>query len=318
MENKIITIEISDYLNRELAEKIALAQYGKTDIEWVNRITEQIFDDKKESDCFHVIATNQSDEIIGRVYCIRNQYDKNLWYYGDLFVAKDYRRNGIAERMIKAAMNYLSNIGAAVLRCYVLPDNIASKSLQKKLGFIEKENEPFNMLIASDQLMFEKTISQEYTFVKINANYINIVLSMYGESNWEFCEERLSLADIRNILSDNEKENYFIYKGCMPIGWFCIHTKDTDLYIEYFIVEQKHRHKGVGKEMLKYITTLAKEKGLSDVYVCATDRNLPANRMATISGFKKIKSENFLSDTFGPFIRHTYFKTISQCDFCTA
>ncbi len=310
MENKIITIEISDYLTREIAEKIALAQYRRNDIEWVNRITDQIFDDKNESDCFHVTATNQCDEIVGRVYCIRNEYDNNLWYYGDLFVATAYRRNGIAEKMVKTAINHLSNIGASTLRCYVLPDNIASKSLQKKLGFVEKENEPFNFLIVSDQLMYEKNISQEYTYIKIDASYVHPVLCMYMENSWEFCGERLLKKEISNILSDCERENYLICKGCMPIGWFCTQTKNTDLYIEYFIVHEKMRHKGVGKQMLKYAITLAKEKGLRGVNIYATDRNLPAKRMAMTSGFEKVNSENLENDSFGPFIRYTYFKTI--------
>ncbi len=107
MENKMITIQISDYLTQELAEKIAFAEYGSKEIGWVNRITEAVYCNKNDSDYFRVIAANQDDEVVGSLCCIQNEYEPSWWYYGDLFVAKEYRQIGIAEKMVKTAIRHL-------------------------------------------------------------------------------------------------------------------------------------------------------------------------------------------------------------------
>ena len=143
-ENQIITIETGKYLTNELAVKIAAAQWHSTKPEWVNRIRDSIYLDSYFYDCFCVVATNSCGDVVGRLYCIQNENDKSLWYYGDLFVAVPYRRMGIAGRMIRAAVGHLSEINAKRLRCYVEPENTPSIALQKSMGFYCKLNTILN------------------------------------------------------------------------------------------------------------------------------------------------------------------------------
>ena len=82
-----------------------------------------------ENDCFGVVATTSNDDVVGRLHCVRNENNSRLWYYGDLFVIPEYRRMGIASQMIRTAINYLSELGAAMPRCYVEPDNTPSRKL---------------------------------------------------------------------------------------------------------------------------------------------------------------------------------------------
>lgn len=74
--------------------------------------------------------------VIGRLHCVRNKDNIKKWYYGDLFVIPEYRRMGIATQMIEKAKNHLSEIGAQSLCCYVEPDNVASRQLQKSVVFV--------------------------------------------------------------------------------------------------------------------------------------------------------------------------------------
>lgn len=97
---EIITIQVSNYLTNDLAGKISLAQWNSDSPQWINRIRRATYEDKYFYDAFDVVATNQHNKIIGRLHCIQNDKNKNLWYYGDLFVIPEYRRMGIARQMI--------------------------------------------------------------------------------------------------------------------------------------------------------------------------------------------------------------------------
>lgn len=139
---EIITITISDFLRNELAEKICLSQWHNNSPQSVNQIRRaSLYDGKYFSDCFNAVATITSGDVVGRLYWLKNQKNEKLWYYGDLFVSPDYRRNKIATKMAKAAIEKLKELGVDTLRTYVEPSNTPSINLQKSLGFIEKPYE---------------------------------------------------------------------------------------------------------------------------------------------------------------------------------
>jgi RimJ/RimL family protein N-acetyltransferase len=153
---EIITITISDFLSNELAEKICLLQWHNSSPRFVNQLRHfSLYDGKYCSDCFHVVASNISGDVIGWLYCLQNKTNRSLWYYGDLFVSPSYRRNKIASRMLVAAIERLKESGATILRTYVDPNNTASINLQKSSGFIEKPYEKFDDLSNEGCIMFE-------------------------------------------------------------------------------------------------------------------------------------------------------------------
>ncbi|UKI12692.1 MAG: hypothetical protein L6V84_08540 [Oscillospiraceae bacterium] len=57
--------------------------------------------------------------------------------------------------MAETAISRLSEMGAAVLRCYVDPDNMPSRNLQKSIGFEEKPFKTFNLLDNDGEIMYE-------------------------------------------------------------------------------------------------------------------------------------------------------------------
>lgn len=138
---EIITIQVSKYLRDELAKKIAQMRRGTSAPQYVNCVRNAVFNELTDgNDCFEVIAAAPKGKVVGCLHCIRSETDFSLWYYGDLFVAPEYRRMGIARQMIETAISRLSETGAAALRCYVDPGNIPSRNLQKSIGF---EENPF-------------------------------------------------------------------------------------------------------------------------------------------------------------------------------
>lgn len=81
------------------------------------------------------------------MFCLKNQLQPSLWYYGDLAVCPEYRRQHIASKMLAAAIESLISRGCSVLRTYVEPENIASLKLQASFGFSEKPYEVFDNCI---------------------------------------------------------------------------------------------------------------------------------------------------------------------------
>ncbi|NLA77463.1 MAG: GNAT family N-acetyltransferase, partial [Clostridiales bacterium] len=131
---EIISITISDFLSLQLVEKIALMQWHSNDISFTNSIKHMVYDGKTHSDCFNVVATNAVGEVIGRLFCLKNQLNPRLWYYGDLVVCPIYRRQHIASRMLETAIEALISRECTVLRTYVERDNIPSLNLQAFFG----------------------------------------------------------------------------------------------------------------------------------------------------------------------------------------
>lgn len=149
-----MTIFIAEALTPELAEKIAVARWQRPD--WWRTVMAMSV---SETDCFNVIAKNENDEVVGRLFCLQNSVNSSLWYYGDLIVVSEYRRRHIAEKMLELAEKTLIDRSCCVLRCYVEPENEPSVMLQRKRGFAERPYKEFDDLMNNGQLMFEKELS---------------------------------------------------------------------------------------------------------------------------------------------------------------
>lgn len=85
-------IRVYEFLNMELAGKIAAAQWHRPD--WADNIIRFMYDSKTQTDCFNVIL--------------------------------QYRRQHITERMLILAEQTLCDKWCMTLRCYVEPDNTPS------------------------------------------------------------------------------------------------------------------------------------------------------------------------------------------------
>ena len=222
---EIITIRVSKYLSDELAKKVAWMRWGTSTPEYVNCVRNAVFDElTDENDCFEVIAMTAKGEVVGSMHCIRNETDYSLWYYGDLFVTPEYRRMGIARQMVETAISRLSEIGAAVLRCYVDPNNMPSRNLQKSIGFEEKPFKTFNCLCNDGQIMHEIKIPSCFCVIPATVNEAYFVRIMFVQNKSELKAENISLNEWKELLSaDNPDEKHFlICKGAVPACYMCL------------------------------------------------------------------------------------------------
>lgn len=152
----VISISVSEYLTHELVEKISEMQWHSNqqkDFNWIRRF---IYDGKYSSDCFNVIAVNSTNDVVRRLFCLKNQENPKRWYHGDLVVAPEYRRMKIASKMIQTAIQTISVMGGGIVNGYTAKTHTASINLHKSLGFIEKPCEQFDNLIhGEEQIMLE-------------------------------------------------------------------------------------------------------------------------------------------------------------------
>ncbi|MBR5767670.1 MAG: GNAT family N-acetyltransferase, partial [Clostridia bacterium] len=266
LEKEIISIQISKYLTNDIAKKIALGQWHSKAPEWVNRIRHFIFSDDYFYDCFSVVAGDQNDNVVGRLYCVQNGQDKALWDYGDLFVAKEYRRMGIASSMIKAAINHLLELNAKILRCYVDPDNYASISLQKSMGFCEKAYEPFNELINDGDLMFEIELKDNINVIPATADEVQFVAMIHTQKNENALHVGdISFDDFKTMLSSEniDEQNFLVCRGCMPVTWLKISglLGNNTAWISMLVVNDKYHHQGLGTFAVNFAEKYVVERG---------------------------------------------------------
>ena len=285
----LITIQISKYLTHTLAEKIAATQWHSCSLEWIDQIRLATYDDSYFYDCFEVVALGQNDAVIGRLHCVQNKSNQNLWYYGDLFVIPEYRRMGIATRMIHLAIDHLRELGAKTLRAYVSPDNLPSITLQKSIGFEEKPYQDFNNLILDGELMFELDLPCPYSVIPAKTDEAVFVSRFYWQNIESLHGKPKSLDEWKDALSlnDEDEQNFLICRGCMPLAWLRINgllNKDM-AWISMLVVSDKHHRQGIGSYAIEFYEKFVKEKGFRQIGVHTTEDNIPAQNLYRKCGY---------------------------------
>ena len=289
---EIITIRVSKYLSDELAKKVAWMRWGTSTPEYVNCVRNAVFDElTDENGCFEVIAMTAKGEVVGRMHCIRNETDYSLWYYGDLFVTPEYRRMGIARQMVETAISRLSEIGAAVLRCYVDPNNMPSRNLQKSIGFEEKPFKTFNCLCNDGQIMHEIKIPSCFCVIPATVNEAYFVRIMFVQNKSELKAENISLNEWKELLSaDNPDEKHFlICKGAVPACYMCLSgaSGERKAHISMLFVKKELQRCGAGTFALHFAERFAKENGFDFIAASADKDNTAAENCFLKCGYKK-------------------------------
>jgi ribosomal protein S18 acetylase RimI-like enzyme len=112
-------------------------------------ITERLL--KNESQIFVAFEKNQNNQIIpvgftqlypkySSVRAVKN------WILNDLFVDVEFRKKGIGEKLIRAAMEFARNDGAKFVQLETAKDNYIAQKLYESIGF-RKELPDENFLI---------------------------------------------------------------------------------------------------------------------------------------------------------------------------
>lgn len=288
---EIILITVSDYLGFDLAEKIAATQRHRPD--WRDRVIRMMYDYKSRSDCFNVIASS-GNKVIGRIQCLRSVTNTRLWYYGDMFVAPEYRRRHIATQMLNTAFEVLGDRGCRVVRAYVEPENIPSLGLQKKFGFKEVPYERFDDLLNEGELMFERDL-QAYTIVPASEE-----MALYICELCEQCAESLHIGEIVyrdfyneivQMLNDTDEKNFLIYRGAFPCAWLKLNGFTDDMgWLSMLAVATSFRRRGIGEFAVDFAEKYLSDKGKKYIRIHTTEDNVPARMLYEKCGYALVDS----------------------------
>ncbi len=295
--NKKISVSVSEFLTPELAEQIAQAQWHRKD--WTESVVSLLYDGKTQTDCFNVIVRDEDGNIAGRIFCLQNDTNKNLWYYGDLFVIPEYRRQGIAEKMIALMEQTLCDKWCTVVRAYVEPDNIPSLCLQKKLGFEEKPFRKFNNLINDGRIMFEKSLTPFYA-KEIAEDGARFVSMFYGKNIEAFHGNGIMYDEWLGFLSmnDTDEKHFLILKGALPCAWLKINglnNEDNIGWISMLAVEPVFKRRGIGEYAVKFAEDYLFKSGKSAVRILTTEDNIPAQELYKKCGFTVLEHCNYVT-----------------------
>ncbi|MCL2815707.1 MAG: GNAT family N-acetyltransferase [Oscillospiraceae bacterium] len=290
-ENDIITISVSEYLTHELVEKIAFFQWQGNTPKDFNHIRQFfVYDGKYSSDCFNVIALNSNDDVVGRLFCLKNQENPKRWYHGDLAVAPEYRRMKIASKMIKTAIQKISDMGGEIIDAYTAITHTASITLHKSLGFIEKPCVQFDNLIhGEEQIMLEYRINREYNVISATAEEAAFIFRFYTQNIEALHGNFISLKDWKEAAfwSDPDEQNFLVCKGAMPVAWLRINgLENKDMaWISMLVVSDKWQRQGVGTYAVGYAQEYVRARGFTKMGIKTTGDNIGAKALYEKCGY---------------------------------
>ncbi|GGH15547.1 GNAT family N-acetyltransferase [Pedobacter zeae] len=66
--------------------------------------------------------------------------DKN-WILNDLYVAEDYRKQGIGRKLIKTVMDFARTKGSTFVQLETAIDNFTAQQLYESIGFVKQQND---------------------------------------------------------------------------------------------------------------------------------------------------------------------------------
>lgn len=88
------------------------------------------------------LTNNNLSQIIGfcQLYpCFSSISMKKAWILNDLYIAPDFRKNGVGKKLIEQALEFCRKNEAAYVTLQTAHTNIAAQALYKKLGFEEEK-----------------------------------------------------------------------------------------------------------------------------------------------------------------------------------
>lgn len=156
-----IRISISEMPQPAQLQQIAKTQGQKHRADSLRGLTNTANRAKQETDFFCVLAATPRGRVVGYVAFLQNDTDPGLWLYTDLWVRKQYRRRGIATRLVQTGLGHLVHKKATAVCCCTWPENTASVALQGALGFVQTQAQPFkpfNWMQTEGLLLFRRSV----------------------------------------------------------------------------------------------------------------------------------------------------------------
>lgn len=319
-------LTIVKYPNDILLNAIA-KHHGKNVDEIRNGLTNIISAAHYHSDFFCTLMQNNKDEVIGCANFIQSSSDPFKWFYTDLWVVSEYRRQGCATEIIRIGRQYLSELHAKTLLCTVEPHNEGSLKLQRSLGFEQIETQPFEDFETDGLIMFRINIPTNFNMVTLidDFNYLMFICDLLTHPFNVSALHLKKIADdeyphffkeMREALvlgTPKDELNYIIRKGIVPIGWLKLKKlDDTSLRIRMLLVHEKYRNLGVGRFALNFVEKFAHTIQCKHIYASITADNVIAQSLYEKAGYTVLKEENYRNEEGSELVGLTFYKEISH------
>ncbi|MBO4679127.1 MAG: N-acetyltransferase [Lachnospiraceae bacterium] len=174
--------------------------------------------------------------IVGYLMCLRNPEDISKWYVGEIHVALEFKRRGIATKMYDKVIDTLNDYDLAKTLCAsVHPGNTASIGLHKKVGF-KNSGVPTDfpgLMVDEDETEYRYTLykSLKIPYADAAQKVIKPLWDRYVEESGDSLHIKKTNAFFREVLEEAERgKNDFraLFYG-NEIAGFKFH-KDGRLY----------------------------------------------------------------------------------------
>jgi GNAT superfamily N-acetyltransferase len=154
---EILICEDFEDISDELLKQTAVLRWGYNESNLASQVN-RMRSDPFGYISFYVFAL-VNGEVWGFAYFCKDETDSSRWYYGDLIVHKDGRREGIATKMITQAIRALKGKNAVKLFTYIDIGNEVSFSFHRKLDFSVSDNQkPINRLLADGKIVYARAL----------------------------------------------------------------------------------------------------------------------------------------------------------------
>lgn len=318
-------VKIIRYPDEHVLRAVSKRHIEMTD-EIIKGQTNLILTAHYHSDFFCAIMYHKNGEIIGYANFVRSSTDCAKWFYCDLWVSSDYRRQGCATQIVNTARQHLSELDAKTLLCTVEPHNEASLKLHQSLGFEQIETQPFEDFEVDGLLMYKTNLLRQFNMVPLmdDFNYLMFICDLLTQPEnvetlhlWTIpkSEYKRFYQEMKAALLHGaaDERNYMIRKGVVPIGWLKVKEECGDsLWISTLIVHEKYRNLGAGTFALQFAEEMAAVNQYSHINVQITSDNVTALAFYQKNGYEIVGEEMCRNEDDTESVRYILLKEIQE------
>lgn len=238
------------------------------------------------------VAAFAENQLVGWVNFMQEPEKPLNWYLGDLAVIPEFRRKGIAKRMVKTGIDMISSkaSGGERICAYIEKDNKPSLSLFASLSFMDMgELLPFWKLDFGDNETAHMLFLNDKLTVKSGETDYKAVSRLYGGNIEALHGEKISDEEWQRLLScgDKDEEHFLIYKGSIPAAWLKVNGLDNREtgWISMLSVDGRFQKMGIGGFAVNFAEDFLRLRGKKKVCICTTEDNIAAVKLYKKCGF---------------------------------
>lgn len=316
------TVKIIRYPDDAILQSMT-KRHGNMAGEVIRGLTNMISAAHYHSDFFCAVLYDNDCDMIGHANFTRSSAEPAKWFYSDLWILPEYRRQGCATQIVNTARQHLSELDAKTLLCTVEPDNEASLNLHKSLHFEQVETQPFEDFEVNGLTMFKSDIPMNFNMIPLADDFNHLVficdlltqpsnvltLHLRETPESEYCQFYKKMKDTLIYDAPDNERNYIIRKGIVPIAWLKLNETGNDsLWIDMLIVHEQYRALGAGTYALHFAEEAALSARRRHIYTHIASDNVIAQSLYKKAGYVIMEENCHQNEDKTDSIRYTFCK----------